>query len=93
MTATSIKSVDLTASSYESAGALSSRLNGYVNKAAAFDSYTLEGVRVTSSMITTRELMIAIQPGVATASQMEALIGVFNYGASQGVVVRVVSIP
>ena len=91
--ATSIKSVDLSASSYQSAGALTSRLSGYVDSVAAFDNYSLSGFSLSSSEISTRALEIAIQPGVGSSAQMAALNNVIAYGSSQGVVVRVVTVP
>jgi hypothetical protein len=91
--ATSIKSVDLSAPSYQSAGALTSRLSGYVDSVAAFDNYSLSGFSLSSSEISTRALEIAIQPGVGSSAQMAALNNVIAYGSSQGVVVRVVTVP
>ncbi len=92
-TATSIKSIDLTASSYQSAGRLTSRLNGYVDSVAGFDGAVFDGVRVAPGATTTRELVVAIQPGVASSAQQAALTQVVQYGASNGVTVRVVSVP
>jgi len=91
--ATSIKSVDLSASSYQSAGALTSRLSGYVDSVAAFDNYSLSGFSLSSREISTRALEIAIQPGIGSSAQMAALNNVIAYGSSQGVVVRVVTVP
>ena len=91
--ATSIKSVDLSASSYQSAGALTSRLSGYVDSVAAFDNYSLSGFSLSSSEISNRALEIAIQQGVGSSAQMAALNNVIAYGSSQGVVVRVVTVP
>lgn len=91
--ATSIKSVDLTATSYQNAGALASRLTGYVDNVAGFNGATFNQVSITSGQVTSRGLEIAIQPGVATAAQTAALNEVVAYGTSQGVVVRVVTVP
>jgi hypothetical protein len=42
--ATSIKSVDLSASSYQNLNTLTSKLNGYVNQVAGFNGATFDGV-------------------------------------------------
>jgi RHS repeat-associated protein len=91
--ATSIKSIDLTAPTYQNVGRLTSRLNGYIDSAAGFNGATFNGVAITPGQITSRGLDIAIQPGVASAAQTAALNDAIAYGASQGVVVRVVTVP
>jgi hypothetical protein len=48
---------------------------------------------IESSEITSRRLDIAIQSGVASSTQLAALEQVVAYGAQEGVVVRIVSIP
>jgi hypothetical protein len=88
-----MKSVDLTAASYQNAGALTSRLTGYVDNVAGFNGATFNNVTITSGQVTSRGLDIAIQPGVASAAQRAALNEVVAYGASQGVTVRVVTVP
>jgi RHS repeat-associated protein len=92
-TATSIKSIDLTAPSYQSASRLTSRLNGYVRDVASFEGATFSGTRISSGSTTSRELVIAVPEGVATEVQQAALIDIVQYGASKGVTVRVVSLP
>jgi len=92
-TATSIKSIDLTASSYQSAGRLTSRLNGYVDGVAGFDGAVFDGVRIAPGATTARELIVAVQPGVASSAQQAALAEIVRYGASNGVTVRVVPVP
>ncbi|WP_320069111.1 pre-peptidase C-terminal domain-containing protein [Micromonospora sp. RTGN7] len=93
-TATSIKSVDLTAKSYQTAGQLTSRLQGYVDKAAGFlknnTQVTWDGRTITQGQVTARELEIAIQSGKASAAQQSALNQVVQYGAQKGVTVRIV---
>ena len=81
------------ASSYQSAGALTSRLSGYVDSVAAFDNYSLSGFSLSSSEISTGALEIAIQPGIGSSAQMAALNNVIAYGSSQGIVVRVMTVP
>jgi hypothetical protein len=52
--ATSIKSVDLSASTYQSTSRLTSTLTGYVNKVAGFDGAAFNGTRITAGQITSR---------------------------------------
>ena len=92
-TATSIKSIDLTASSYQTAARLTGRLNGYVDSVAGFDGAVFDGVRIAPGATTARELVVAIEPGVASSAQQAALAEVVQYGASNGVTVRVVAVP
>ncbi|SBT46045.1 pre-peptidase C-terminal domain-containing protein [Micromonospora narathiwatensis] len=93
-TATSIKSVDLTAKTYQSASQLSSRLTGYVDKAAGFaknNAVTWDGVTIRPGQVAARELEIAIPRGTATAAQQNVLNQIVQYGASKGVTVRVIT--
>jgi len=92
-TATSIKSVDLTAATYQSAGRLSSRLTGYVDSVAGFNGASYAGRTVAASDVMARELVVAIQPGVASSMQLGVLDDIVRYGASQGVKVTVVPVP
>lgn len=91
--ATSIKSIDLTAKTYQDSGALVSKLNQYVSEVAAFKGSKGGGTtRITSNMIQGRELSLAIPPN-ATAAQMSAIGQVTQAAASQGVTVTVHVIP
>jgi hypothetical protein len=92
-TATSIKSIDLTAASYQGPGGLTSKLTGYVNSVAGFDGDTLGTFAILQGETTARELVVAVQSGVASSAQQAALTGVVQYGASKGVIVRMVSVP
>ena len=67
--ATSIKSIDLTAKSYQNAGALASKINGYVDKLAAFNGAKLGQAEVQGSKIASRELQLAIPSGSMTDAQ------------------------
>ncbi len=92
-TATSIKSIDLTASSYQSAGSLTRRLKGYVDSVGGLAGAVFDGVRIVPEATTSRELVVAIQPGVASSAQQTALTKVVQYGASNGVSFRLVPVP
>ncbi|QDY07874.1 hypothetical protein FJK98_12430 [Micromonospora sp. HM134] len=94
-TATSIKSIDLTAKSYQSAGQLTSRLQGYVDKVADFaTSSKVDWAHRTirPGEVTARELEIAVQRGAATGAQRNTLNQIVQYGAQKGVTVRIIPI-
>lgn len=90
--ATSIKSVDLSAATYQTTSRLSSRLNTYVDSIANFRGTNFAGVQIAASDITARSLVIAVPAGAGTAAQQRALRAVEAYGAKQGVYVRVVAL-
>ncbi|NNM88482.1 MAG: hypothetical protein HKL95_08180 [Phycisphaerae bacterium] len=71
--ATSIKSIDLTAASYQHAGILTARIAGYLEKLRDFQGKDFGGAFVSNDMIRSKVLMLAIEPGVATAEQQTAL--------------------
>lgn len=91
--ASSIKSVDLHAASYQKASRLRSILTGYVDKLAAFNGRRWNDISVgdAANPILGKELIIAIPRG-GGASQLSVLNEIVEYGASLGinVVVRVV---
>lgn len=91
--ATSIKSVDLTATTYQDTGALTSRLERYVDKVAEFRGKSFDGVTIRARDVTQRVLHIAIQPGVATADQRAVLQQLAQYGENRGVRLIVTEVP
>jgi len=70
--ATSIKSIDLGAKTYQNIGVLTSQVQGYVTKVGNFNGASWGGTDITANMITGRQLILAI-PSNATAQQMAAL--------------------
>lgn len=70
--ATSIKSIDLGAKTYQSISRLTSTLTGYVNQLQNFTYANQSGIKITDGMITQRELLLAI-PSNASAAQLSAL--------------------
>jgi hypothetical protein len=91
--ATSIKSVDLSAPTYQNTGTLASRLRGYVDKVGGFDGATFDGTNIDDEEITARALEVAIQPGVASPSQLAVLEQLKQYAASKGVQLIVSEVP
>jgi RHS repeat-associated protein len=89
--ATSIKSLDLQAASYQSASVLSRTVSGYVDQVAAFQGRTWAGVTVRGGDITGRALDLAV-PQFGTAAQRAVLNQAVQYGASRGVAVNIITI-
>jgi RHS repeat-associated protein len=90
-TATSIKSIDLGAKSYESASALKSLLKGYIDKVAGFSGNMTWG-GATVGNVTSRVLEVGIPPG-ATSAQMNVINQMIQYAAGKGVTVIIHVIP
>lgn len=82
---TSIKSVDLTASTYSNTSKQNSLLKGYVDKVSGFEGYRKAGEEITKDMIKQRELVVAIQQGKGTKEQMKVINEIIEYGKKQGV--------
>jgi RHS repeat-associated protein len=84
--ATSIKSLDLTAQSYQKGGAVLSRLKGYINTLSNFSRGELSGVVAEQGVnFTSKTLEVAVQPGKATLSQWEQIGRAMEYAKNQGV--------
>lgn len=90
--ATSIKSLDLQAPTYQSATTLQRTLNGYVDSVANFQGRNWAGVTIRARDITARALDLAV-PGAGTAAQQAAINQAVAYGASRGVTVNVIPFP
>ena len=87
---TSIKSIDLTASSYQLGSSLYSKLNQYLTSLYNFDGATWGGTSVGNAANPTdsKVLNIAIQQGVEpTAAQSAAMAQIVQQGASEGITV------
>jgi hypothetical protein len=88
--ATSIKSIDLAAESYQNASTLTRTVVGYIDKVAAFGGRTWGGAAVRGADITGRALELAVPAGGGTAAQQAALQSAVEYGESIGVSVHVI---
>ena len=86
--ATSIKSVDLNAKTYQDMGKLRSKLKGYANSASNFDGATRSGQTILDSQIKQRSLEIAVPPG-RSAEQQRILAEIASYGAKLNPPVKV----
>ena len=92
-TATSIKSIDLGAATYQNVGALTSKLNGYVDSVAGFNGASWAGTDINAAQITTRQLQLAIPEGGASAAQQAAINAAAARAQSMGVNFIVTPIP
>ena len=87
-TAVSIKSIDLSAQSYQSASTLKRTLNGYVNSLSSFTNRTWSGIRVSN--VQTRILEIAIPDIELTDVQIQAINEVIKTAANKSNPVKVI---
>jgi len=83
--ATSIKSIDVTAISYNKGNALLSTLKGYVNKLSNFTYGSTGGMTITIDDITTKVLEVAIQPGKASLNQWEQIAKAMQYARDNSI--------
>jgi len=91
--ATSIKSIDLGANSYQNIGTLTSTVRGYISELANWQGVRSWGnFSIGPSDIRARELLLAIPSG-ATEAHMTALRGLQQWAANVGVVVNVTVVP
>ncbi|GAA4930331.1 DUF6443 domain-containing protein [Mucilaginibacter defluvii] len=78
--ATSIKSIDLTASSYLQGKNLFNTLKGYINKLDNFEGASWGNKTITEGVdFTSKALQVAIQPGKATLQQWEQIGEAMKY--------------
>lgn len=91
--ATSIKSLDLGAGSYQNINTLTNTVRGYVNTLANWQGVrSWGGVTIRSTDILSREVMLAIPPG-ASQAQITALLQLQQWAVTQGVNLTVVVVP
>ncbi len=90
--ATSIKSLDLNAATYQNMTRLSQRLTGYIDKVAGFQGRTWAGVQVRG--VTGRVLELVV-PNSGSAVQQSVINQAVQYGASlpRKVIVNVIKMP
>jgi Iap family predicted aminopeptidase len=71
--ATSIKSIDLNAATYQNGMGLTYRLNQYIDSLASFEGDTMGDIVIENSDISGRVLDIAVPRGSMTAAQKAAI--------------------
>jgi len=86
--ATSIKSLDLGARSYQNLSTLTRTVEGYVNKLANWQGANWGGASIDPQMIQGRELLLAISPN-ASQAQMAALQQLQTWAQSVSVTISI----
>ena len=90
--ATSIKSLDVNAASYQSAATLSRTLGGYIDDVAAFNGRSWAGVQIAPADILARGLDLAI-PNAGNAAQQLVFQQALLNAAAKSVALRILIIP
>lgn len=88
--ATSIKSIDLNAATYQDADRLAARIGAYVDRLAAFNNQNWSGFVINSKDISGRTLLLAIPKGSMTDAQLVAINGAQTRAAARGVKIKLV---
>ncbi len=88
--ATSIKSIDVSAKSYQKKSPFSRKLKGYVKELAQFTGAKSNGIEIKASDIQQRELKIVLQQNKLNANQQEVLREIKAYGQTQSVRVQII---
>ncbi len=86
---TSIKSIDVTAPSYQEGNTLLNTLKGYIRKLSSFQSGARGNVKITSCDYKIKVLNIAIQPGKPSTAQFNQIGQAMQYGKANGISVIV----
>ena len=86
---TSMKSVDLTANTYQTPGKLFRILVTYIDKLASFNGAKHGGVEITADDAQHRTLDLAV-PHMGSATQSEELTRATEYAIKQGITMRII---
>ena len=90
--ATSIKSLDVNAASYQNAATLSRTLGGYIDDVAAFNGRSWAGVQISPGDILARGLDLAI-PNAGNAAQQLVFQQSLLNAAAKSVALRILIVP
>lgn len=86
----SIKSMDLTASSYQKGNSVLNTLKGYVDDLASFSNKTWGNTTITQGeSYTSKALELAVQTGKGTESQWNQISEAINYALSKDINVTI----
>jgi RHS repeat-associated protein len=88
--ATSIKSLDLGAKTYQNITTLTRTVTGYINAVAGFTGRNWARVNIQNADIAGRALELAVPAGGGTAAQQAALQAAVRHGQSVGVTVTII---
>jgi filamentous hemagglutinin len=89
--ATSIKSIDLMAKSYQSVETLTRTVQGYINALANWQGARWGGVTIQANQIAGRELILAIPPN-ASQAQLQSLQQLQQWAFNQGVTLTLTTV-
>jgi hypothetical protein len=81
----SIKSIDLLAKTYQTGGAVLSRLSSYISSLQGFTRATRLGQTVVATANTQRYLNLALEPGAASAAQLAEIAQATALAAQKGI--------
>nr|WP_315143870.1 DUF6443 domain-containing protein [uncultured Flavobacterium sp.] len=88
--ATSIKSMDLTAGTYQKGNSVLNTLKGYINKLDGFTSATWGGQTVTEGVTyTSKSLELAVQTGKGSESQWSQIADAIKYAQDKNINVTI----
>lgn len=92
--ATSIKSIDLYAKTYQTGSKLRGRLNKYIDELEKFDSYQLEGVEIggIENPIFSKSLELAV-PRAANGAQLDVLNEMIEVASNKGITLKIIVFP
>lgn len=90
--ATSLKSMDLAGTSYQTSAGILNAGTGYVDKVANFESGALSGYVIRKGAVTARQLYLAIPPGTISGEQRLGLQLLQQYTNEQGVTLRIFTV-
>jgi hypothetical protein len=83
--ASSIKSIDLRAATYQNALRLTSKLDGYVNRLLEYEGSVFGDIKITSGDIASRRLSLAIPKGSMTSTQRTVIDAARRRAESLGI--------
>jgi hypothetical protein len=91
---TSIKSLDLTARTYQRLATLTSTVRGYIDKVASYQGQPRPwgGIQIAPTEITGRAVDLAIPACGATQAQLDTLAALQQYAARVGVTLKIVPV-
>jgi len=87
---TSIKSLDLSAKSYQNMATLRRTIHRYIDSVARFKGKRWGGSIVDGAEISGRALELVVPAGAGTVAQRAIIQAAVEYGQSIGVVVKVI---
>lgn len=92
--ATSIKSLDLAAPSYQKGNNIFNTLKGYINKLAGFSEATWSGKRVAEGVdFTSKTLELVLQPNKGSEAQWQQIFRAIQYALDNNINLVIIFIP